>query len=108
MNQLCCEFKQGNKVLAKVIRLDDYCFRLMVRVDGLAKWTAADYSLQGNAILNAHDFVYKTLKKSQNKNYTMVHYEYISQYRESYYYKYKEVAGVYSFVGRKAGKTKII
>ena len=106
MYQLLYEFKQGNKVLAKIHKLDKNVFRVYMpihRGSGLG----ADYNLEANAVLNTHEYVRGLLSIRENKVYNMIHYEYISRYRESEYYKYKATDGSSELISRKYGKTKL-
>lgn len=85
MTELLYEFKQGNKVLTKIYKVNNkYHVYIPIGRGGVG----ADYSLEVNAVQRTHDYIIGVLSISKNKNYTMLHYERISQYIQVYKYVY--------------------
>jgi len=71
-------FKQGNKILAKVQKQNDYYISSCA---GLA----FNYELEVNAILKTHDYIKGLLSIRSNKKYTMT-YIYDNGHKEKYIY----------------------
>ena len=86
MTELLYEFKQGNKVLTKIYK-EDNKYHVFITI-GRGGGIGADYSLEVNAVQRTHDYIIGVLSISKNRNYTMLHYERISQYIQVYKYVY--------------------
>lgn len=85
MAELLYEFKQGNKVLTKIYKEDNkYHVYIPIGRGGVG----ANYELESNAVTKTHNYIIGVLSTSKNKNYTMLHYERISQYIQVYKYVY--------------------
>lgn len=86
MTELLYEFKQGNKVLTKIYK-ENNSYHVFIPI-GRGGGVGADYDLEVNAVQRTHDYIIGVLSISKNKNYTLLHYERISQYIQVYKYVY--------------------
>ena len=80
MTTLLCEFKQGNKILAKIYHREKYKYPYIVEMRGCS----AEYTNLVDAIDNTHDYIDGLLSIKKNRKYTMLHYDRISQYIQIY------------------------
>jgi hypothetical protein len=89
MAGLLCEFKQGNKLLVKI----EYHpgqrkgYYVMCKTSPNCFLTGY-YEEEKTAVNIAHNYIIGKLSIKQNQNYTMLHYERISQYIQVYKYVY--------------------
>ena len=86
MIKLLYVFKQGNKILAKIYKENDkYSVQCAFHSGSCL---AFSYDLCVNAVLKTHNYISGLLSIKKNQNYSMLEYEYISQYCQIYKYIY--------------------
>ena len=76
MTTLLYEFKQGNKILAKIYHNKEAKFPWRVSLRGIC----GDYKTLIEAIDRTHLYICGVLSVSTNKKYIMIEHEYIDQY----------------------------